>query len=142
MKNVQKGFTLIELMIVIAIIGILAAVALPAYQDYTKRAKVSEIMILASKDKVSISEFYLSTGVMPASSTEAGISTNANQSVYITAIAFATGAGSATMTYTVDSTAIDLGTVVFEGTGSSSGVAWTCNGGTLADKFMPANCRG
>ncbi|MBL0354499.1 MAG: pilin [Dechloromonas sp.] len=66
MKRVQQGFTLIELMIVVAIIGILAAIALPAYQDYTVRAKVSEVMLAASGMKTDIAEFFQTKGYMPA----------------------------------------------------------------------------
>ena len=66
MKRIQQGFTLIELMIVVAIIGILAAIALPAYQDYTVRAKVSEVMLAASGQKNSVAEFFQTRGQMPA----------------------------------------------------------------------------
>ena len=72
MKQVQKGFTLIELMIVVAIIGILAAVALPAYQDYTTRAKVSECVGMLSACKTAVTEFYSSQGEMPADAAQAG----------------------------------------------------------------------
>ena len=71
-KSAQKGFTLIELMIVVAIIGILAAVALPAYQDYTVRAKVAEVVLAASGPKTAVAEFFQSKGVMPADATAAG----------------------------------------------------------------------
>src|SRR5690554_7694331 len=73
MKNIQKGFTLIELMIVVAIIGILAAVAIPAYSDYTVRAKVSEGLALASGAKTSVTEFRLSDGDWPANNGDAGL---------------------------------------------------------------------
>ena len=75
MKKVQSGFTLIELMIVVAIIGILAAIALPAYQDYTKRSHVSEGMALAAAAKVAVTEYYASEGSLPADSSNAGINT-------------------------------------------------------------------
>ena len=75
MKKVQQGFTLIELMIVVAIIGILAAIAIPAYQDYTVRSKVTELLNAAGVCKTSVAEYYQSKGAMPATVTEAGCST-------------------------------------------------------------------
>lgn len=78
MKKVQKGFTLIELMIVVAIIGILAAIAIPMYQDYTKRTHVSEGMVLASAAKVAIVDFFSTEGVCPADNAAAGLATAAN----------------------------------------------------------------
>ncbi|EMU3547048.1 pilin [Neisseria gonorrhoeae] len=72
MNTLQKGFTLIELMIVIAIVGILAAVALPAYQDYTARAQVSEAILLAEGQKSAVTEYYLNNGKWPKNNDEAG----------------------------------------------------------------------
>src|SRR5438094_2605002 len=92
MKTLQKGFTLIELMIVVAIIGILAAVALPAYQDYTVRAKVSEVVLAASAGKNTVAEFYQTKGHMPAVASS-GVDTTAS-SKYVSGVAY--GYGSAT----------------------------------------------
>ncbi|HSN40826.1 MAG TPA: prepilin-type N-terminal cleavage/methylation domain-containing protein, partial [Burkholderiales bacterium] len=75
MKMTQKGFTLIELMIVVAIIAILAAIAIPQYQDYTKRAKVSEGLVLADAAKLAVSETYQAKGEWPKNTTEAGYQT-------------------------------------------------------------------
>ncbi|EMS3344699.1 pilin, partial [Neisseria gonorrhoeae] len=73
MNTLQKGFTLIELMIVIAIVGILAAVALPAYQDYTARAQVSEAILLAEGQKSAVTEYYLNNGIWPENNGDAGV---------------------------------------------------------------------
>jgi type IV pilus assembly protein PilA len=145
MKKVQKGFTLIELMIVVAIIGILAAIAIPAYQDYTVRAKVTEPMIFLDAAKVSVAEFYQSKGNMPTGPTQAGISLATSQ--YIQSVTY-NSAGGTTATVTVAITdlgaAADAGdTIILTGTGNATNgtVAWTCNGGTLETKYLPANCR-
>ncbi|HGO9107183.1 TPA: pilin [Neisseria meningitidis] len=76
MNTLQKGFTLIELMIVIAIVGILAAVALPAYQDYTARAQVSEAILLAEGQKSAVTEYYLNHGEWPANNSSAGVASS------------------------------------------------------------------
>jgi type IV pilus assembly protein PilA len=143
MKKVQQGFTLIELMIVVAIIGILAAVAIPAYQDYTIRAKVSEVLVIASAARTSVAEYYLSTGDMPASTNQAGINDNAAQSDYVSGIAFATSAGGAELTYTLANLgdAADATTFIYQVNGSANGVSVDCTGGSLPAKYRPANCR-
>lgn len=143
MHKAQSGFTLIELMIVVAIIGILAAIAIPAYDDYTRRTKLSEVMVIGSAAKTSVSEYFLSTGNMPASTTQAGINTNAAQSPeFLSSIAFATNGTGATLTYTVtDKIDPGTGTIVFEGSGTANGVQWFCTGGTIPAKYRPANCR-
>ena len=142
MKQAQQGFTLIELMIVIAIIGILAAVALPAYQDYTKRAKLSEVMVLASKDKLTVSEYYLSVGNFP-SIAQSGINLSQAQSAYLSADTTytTTGPGTARITYTLGPEIENNATLFFDGTANANGVSWVCTGGTLDVKFRPANCR-
>src|SRR4029077_3697952 len=102
MNSLQKGFTLIELMIVVAIIGILAAIAIPAYQDYTIRAQVSEGLNLAAAAKAAIAETYLNRGVAPATRTAAGMSPNAGDTSgkYVTGVGVgANGAGVITVTY-------------------------------------------
>ena len=143
MKTVQKGFTLIELMIVIAIIGILAAVAIPAYQDYTIRAKVSEVLVIASAARTNVAEYYLSTGNMPTSTGAAGISTDANQSEFVSDIAFQTSSGGSQLTYTLANLGGDANgdTFIYQVTGDGSGVDVDCTLGTLDSKYRPANCR-
>ncbi|HGG8081785.1 TPA: pilin [Neisseria meningitidis] len=98
MNTLQKGFTLIELMIVIAIVGILAAVALPAYQDYTARAQVSEAILLAEGQKSAVTEYYLNHGEWPGNNTSAGVATSANiKGKYVEKVEVKNGVVTATM---------------------------------------------
>ena len=141
----QKGFTLIELMIVVAIIGILAAIAIPAYQDYTVRSKVTEAVAGMSAAKVAISEYYQSQGAMPTGAGTAGITTDIG-SKYLNSVTYAnTGATVGTLTAKISG---NLGgatganeTVKLTGTGSNSKVEWDCSPGTIATKYLPADCR-
>jgi type IV pilus assembly protein PilA len=99
MKKVQQGFTLIELMIVVAIIGILAAIAIPAYQDYTIRAQVSEGINLASGAKAAIAEYFMDTGAMPSTNAAAGLENEANiRGNYVSEV-LVQGAGVVQVTY-------------------------------------------
>ncbi|MBH2133110.1 pilin [Neisseria meningitidis] len=98
MNTLQKGFTLIELMIVIAIVGILAAVALPAYQDYTARAQVSEAILLAEGQKSAVTEYYLNHGTWPSNNTSAGVATSTDiKGKYVKEVKVANGVITATM---------------------------------------------
>ncbi len=137
MKKVQQGFTLIELMIVVAIIGILAAVAIPAYQDYTIRAKVSEGVGLAAAAKTAVSEFYLSRNTWPADNGEAGMASTIS-SQYVSALTVNDGDITAAMAaQPLGAT----GSLIFVPTFSNSTVQWSCTSSTVEGKYLPANCR-
>ncbi|HFC8062850.1 TPA: pilin [Neisseria meningitidis] len=98
MNTLQKGFTLIELMIVIAIVGILAAVALPAYQDYTARAQVSEAILLAEGQKSAVTEYYLNHGIWPGDNNSAGVATSTDiKGKYVKEVEVNNGVVTATM---------------------------------------------
>ena len=137
----QQGFTLIELMIVVAIIGILAAVALPAYQDYTTRAKISEGIGLASAAKSAVSEYRVSQADWPTGNTTAGLATRIS-SKYVSNVVVQAAGGAITVTYTADSGADAGDVIVFRPSFENGTVDWTCTGGDVQDSYRPANCRG
>ncbi len=154
MKQLQQGFTLIELMIVVAIIGILAAVALPAYQDYTVRAKMSEVILAASACRTGITEVYQSGGTPPgannwgcegaSSKYVANIATDANGKVTVTVgnnIKSDVDGTFVTLVPMIGANAANTGTDM--GTGPNG---WRCglpaDGTTLPPKYLPGSCRG
>lgn len=152
MQTIQKGFTLIELMIVIAIIGILAAVALPAYQDYTIRAKMSEVILAASACRTTISEVWQSWTTSPGagnwgceghtSKYVAGITTTDDGKIIIAAQSLGTPSGDVTMV-PVNAAGTAL---VAANMGSVRIHSWRCgasaDGTTVQARFLPATCRG
>jgi len=140
----QQGFTLIELMIVVAIIGILAAIAIPAYQDYTIRAQVSEGLNLSGGAKAAVTEFFQDRGVMPSDNTEAGLAGDTEiQGKYVASVEVV--GGTITVTYGNAAHAIIAGAELdlAPDTTSPGSVQWLCTTGgvTIENKHLPAACR-
>jgi len=143
MKNMQKGFTLIELMIVVAIIGILAAIALPAYQDYTKRSHVSEGLSLASGSKTALTEFYSANGRWPSATGNASVGVATPTSIKGNAVKQVL-VNVSKITVTFNEKVVDDATLDLQATAANTGgsVVWTCKAGTsLPTKYVPASCR-
>ena len=143
MKKMQQGFTLIELMIVVAIIGILAAVALPAYQDYTVRAKLAEPIGYAAEIKTTLSEHYMSSNTFVGAPQKA--LADLPNGRYVSAINYTLAADSATLELTLQGLGgtADGTVLAYVGTGSNAGVSWACDTAdtTLPAKYRPAECR-
>jgi type IV pilus assembly protein PilA len=158
-KRFEQGFTLIELMIVVAIIGILAAIAIPAYQDYTVRAKVTEGINLASAAKAAVAESVISNGRFPPSNISAGLPTDVSiTGKYVTGVAVGAG-GLITITYTDTNVGGNMtaatNTLNLQPATTAGSVIWSCGnktvtaggktvgpaGGTVAQKYLPAECR-
>ncbi len=142
--NNQKGFTLIELMIVIAIVGILAAVALPAYQDYTIRAKLAEPMAFLSEAKSSMYEYYAAMGKLPADATAAGIRTTIGTTITSSMAVSATGNLTVSLTNDASLGAAGGEDIIYSLTSTTDGqLQYKCVAGTGMDvKYLSADCRG
>ena len=136
-SSAQRGFTLIELMIVVAIIGILAAVAIPAYQDYMIRARASELLVAASGVKTTVSENIQNNGgTLPADACLGWTGTSAT--VNMASLACTAASGVITATGTTKAASVVL---VLTPTASATGVTWACTT-TSNKKYVPAECRG
>ncbi len=142
MKNDQQGFTLIELMIVVAIIGILAAIAVPAYQRYTIRAQVAEGLNLSAPFKTAVAEFIHTTGAFPTDNAEAGLAAPGNYTgKYVNSVSV--NGAVVSIQYGNDAHAQISGqTVTLTAINSLGSVSWVCaSGGVIQDKHMPSACQ-
>ncbi|HFA7227194.1 TPA: pilin, partial [Neisseria gonorrhoeae] len=159
MNTLQKGFTLIELMIVIAIVGILAAVALPAYQDYTARAQVSEAILLAEGQKSAVTEYYLNHGEWPKDNTSAGVASPASniKGKYVESVTVENGVVTAKMKPSGVNKEIQGKRLSLWAKREDGSVKWFCgqpvkradnngnitadNGNAIETKHLPSTCR-
>ena len=148
MNRIQKGFTLIELMIVIAIVGILAAVALPAYQDYTVRAKISEGMARASEAKTAVTEYYSSTGTVPVAANISNVFNTAGAGKVSQVSWTTSGSTGIEVTFLTTAAGItELGAnnvlLVSPVSRSNGIIVWKCGatGTTVAAKYRPGSCK-
>jgi len=147
MKSLQKGFTLIELMIVVAIIAILAAIAIPAYQNYLIRSQVTEGTTLADGAEVAIAEYHANTGSWGTGASSVGVTKTASDIAgkYVSGVAIASGKITATFANSGNqkaNAAIAGDNLVLSPSASVNGdIHWTCSGSVPA-KYLPSSCRG
>ena len=142
MKTPNKGFTLLELMAVVAVIGILLAIALPTYADYSARSKVTEGVSLAGAAKTAVSEYRLSTSQWPSDNAAAGLPAAASITGNDVGSVAVSGAGLITVTFASMDPALHAKTLVLTPAYGGGSMTWSCNtGSTLEEQYLPADCR-
>ncbi len=140
----QQGFTLIELMIVVAIIGILAAIAIPAYQDYTIRAQVSEGLNLSGGAKAAVTEYYQDRGALPTNNSIAGLAAGVSiQGKYVSSVTVGNGVISVAYGKDAHATINNSGSITMtpDPTSAVGSVQWVCSSTSIQNKHLPAACR-
>jgi type IV pilus assembly protein PilA len=154
-QNAQQGFTLIELMIVIAIVGILAAIALPAYQDYLVRSRMSEPLAALAEAKTSVAEYLAAQNKLPQNATEAGIKTQHPSKPFVASMSYTGASGnptiivSTTFAPTYDPAALPSSESVSSNkfflqglvNGTDNEIQWVCYQGSMKANYLPATCR-
>jgi type IV pilus assembly protein PilA len=143
MKKMQKGFTLIELMIVVAIIAILAAIAIPAYQNYLIRSQVSEGAVLTDGAKTAVAEYYSNTGKFPGANASAGLALATSiAGKYVSSVDISGTPGQIVATFNGPkaNTALANATFVLSAVADSGSISWTCTKSTVDQKYLPTSC--